>query len=94
MSAESSPYYLTNIKDYYLDILDKPEIPKNPDDKYYTIELKYQYRPDKLAKDLYGDSGYWYVFILRNMDVLEDPIFDFTEGKEIRLPSKRAIRGL
>lgn len=94
MSSDASPYFLTNVNGYYLDILNMPEIPKNSDDKYYTIELKYQYRPDKLAEELYGDSGYWYVFMLRNMDVIEDPIFDFVEGKEILLPSKRSIRGL
>jgi len=94
MSVESSPYYLTNIKDYYLDIITLPEIPKNPDDKYYVIEHKYHLRPDKLAKDLYGDAGLLYVFTLRNMDQIEDPIFDFTEGKGIFLPSPKTIRGL
>ena len=94
MSPETSPYFLTDTKGYYLDILKKPEIPKNPDDKYYTIEMKYQYRPDLLAYDLYGDTGFWYVFILRNMDNIKDPIFDFVEGKEIFLPSKQTIRGL
>jgi len=94
MSSNTGPYYDTGIKDYYLDILNMPEIEKNTNDKYYVIEQKYEFRPDKLAYDLYGDSGYWYVFVLRNMDVIEDPIYDFTAGKEIRLPSTNAVRGL
>jgi hypothetical protein len=94
MSSNTTPYYLTEVNDYYLDILNLPELEKSPDDKYYTIESKYEFRPDLLAHELYGDSGYWYVFILRNMDKLEDPIYDFTTGKEIRLPNPRALRGL
>lgn len=94
MSSNTTPYFKTDVKDYYLDLLNVPDVEKNPDDKYYTIEDKYQYRPDLLANDIYGDSGYWYVFILRNMDKLEDPIHDFTSGLEIRLPHPENIRGL
>ena len=94
MSANTTPYFDTDVVEYYLDILNMPKLDKSPDDKYYTIESKYEFRPDLLANDLYGDSGFWYVFILRNMDIIEDPIYDFTTGKEIRLPNTQAIRGL
>jgi hypothetical protein len=41
------------------------------------------YRPDLLAYDLYGDAGLWWVFIQRNLDVLQDPILDFVPGTQI-----------
>lgn len=94
MAFSKGPYYLTNVNNFYLDILKKPDVPKNPDDEYYVIEKQYEFRPDKLAHKLYGDERYWYVLMLRNIDVIEDPIFDFKEGLEIRLPSSDIIRRL
>lgn len=94
MARLKTPYSLTPIKEYYLDILVKPELGMSPDDGFYTIEGKYNFRPDKLAHDLYGEPSLWYVFMLRNMDLMDDPIFDFTEGLEIRLPSLAAVRNM
>ncbi len=50
------------------------------------------YRPDLLAFDLYGDAQLWWVFTQRNMDVLEDPIFDFVPGKKIYIPKASGLR--
>ena len=41
---------------------------------------------------MYGNERYYYVFLLANLDNMEDPIFDFTEGKEIRLPTQNNVR--
>lgn len=89
-----SPYYLTPVTNYYLDILVMPQLDTSLDDEYYTIEKKYEYRPDILAKKLYGSEYYWFVFILRNMDVIQDPIFDFKAGTEIRLPTIDNVKKL
>ena len=44
-----SPYYRTRIIDDYLDILDMPTLPTSENDEYYTIESKFNYRPDLLS---------------------------------------------
>jgi hypothetical protein len=61
------------------------------DDFLYTIEAQYTYRPDLLAFDLYDDAGLWWVFIQRNLNVLQDPIFDFVPGKRIYIPKKSSL---
>ena len=58
------------------------------DDVQFTINTVYQYRPDLLAHDLYGDSALWWVFAMRNPNVLKDPIFDFYPGVTIYIPKK------
>jgi hypothetical protein len=40
---------------------------------------------------LYGDSKLWWVFSVRNPDVLKDPLNDFTEGTVIRIPRQDDI---
>ena len=79
----TSPWYSTQSKENYLDILSIRPVSAEPDDFYYTIEPQYTHRPDLLAFDLYGESSLWWVFIQRNLDVLQDPIFDFVPGKKI-----------
>jgi len=87
-----SPWYTTEVKQNYLDTLSIRPVSAEPDDFLYTIESQYMYRPDLLAYDLYGDSQLWWVFIQRNMDVLEDPIFDFVPGKKIYIPKASGLR--
>ncbi len=93
MAREDSQYAKTRIINDYLDVLKLPSISSRSDDEYYTIENKYDKRPDLLAYDLYGSTRLWWVFIVRNMDLFEDPIDDFTAGTIIRLPSNDAIAG-
>lgn len=90
--ANTSPWYNTKFnRGNYLDILSKRVIPAQPDDILYTIQPQYTYRPDLLAADLYGTPKLWWVFTLRNMDVLKDPVFDFVAGNEIYLPKKSLL---
>ena len=93
--SESSPWHNTptNDSNEYMDLLRPRAIPAAPDDVVYEIEPQYNYRPDLLAYDLYGSTRLWWVFIVRNMDLFEDPIDDFTAGTIIRLPSNDAIAG-
>ena len=56
------------------------------DDVTYTIDRTYAYRPDLLAYDLYGSPRLWWVFAQRNLDIIQDPIYDFEPGATIRLP--------
>ena len=66
-------------------------MPKSRADRLYTIESRYENRPDLLANELYGTVNLWWVFALRNPDLLVDPLEDFTSGKSIYLPSRETV---
>lgn len=84
--SNTSPWYVTPIKNNYLDVLTIRPVAAEPDDFLYTIQPQYTYRPDLLAYDLYREPNLWWVFIQRNLDVLQDPILDFVPGKQIYIP--------
>lgn len=92
--SNTSPWYTTEIKQDYLDVLSIRPVSAELDDFLYTIESQYTYRPDLLAYDLYNDANLWWVFIQRNLDVLQDPIFDFVPGKKIYLPKNANLRSV
>ena len=83
--SNTSPWYKTKIKNNYLDVLTIRPVSADADDFLYTIEPQYTYRPDLLAYDLYGEVNLWWVFMQRNLDVIQDPILDFVPGKQIYL---------
>jgi hypothetical protein len=89
--GKNSPWYDTPQNNLYLETLVYREIPINEDDAPYIIENQYRYRPDLLAYDLYGDPKLWWVFVVRNRNVLKDPIFDFEAGVTIYCPRKDDI---
>ena len=91
---KNSPYAKTAFFGNYLDIINLPPIPKLASDQLFTVNRTYQLRPDLLAFDLYGDSRLWWVFIQRNLDVLEDPIFDFVPGTKIYLPKSSSLSSI
>jgi hypothetical protein len=76
---------------FYLDVNTLPKIARSPADQLYAIESRYDKRPDLLADNLFGTTKLWWVFALRNPDILVDPLEDFTSGKEIFIPSTSAI---
>lgn len=90
--SNTSPWYNTPTKQDYLDVLSIRPVSAEPDDFLYTIQSQYTHRPDLLAYDLYGDASLWWVFIQRNLDVLQDPIFDFIPGKKIYIPKNSSLR--
>ena len=89
--SKTSPWFKTPVVNNYLDILNIRPVSAEVDDFLYTIESQYQNRPDLLAFDLYGDPSLWWVFIQRNLDVLQDPIFDFVIGKQIYIPKNSSL---
>jgi len=89
--SNSSPYLETTQFNNELDILNMRTIPNEDDDPSYTIMKKYEHRPDLLAFDLYGNVGLWWVFVNRNRDIIKDPIWDFTAGTIIRLPTRNTV---
>lgn len=90
--TNSSPWYSTQITQNYLDVLTIRPVSAEADDFLYTIQAQYTYRPDLLAYDLYGDPGLWWVFIQRNLDVIQDPILDFVPGTKIYIPKNSSLR--
>lgn len=86
--SKTSPYSATGVVNNYLDILKFRNISKRPTDTYYEIDAFYHRRPDMMASDFYGDAGLWWVFSVRNPDIIKDPIFDFYAGQKIFVPTK------
>jgi hypothetical protein len=87
-----SPYYITDSKKGYLDVMTWREIPKEYDDVSFTITSSYQHRPDLLAYDLYQDAGLWWVFASRNPSVIKDPVYDMEPGTKIYLPKLSSMK--
>lgn len=92
--SKNSLYAQTDFFGKYLDTANFINIPKNPDDVLFTVNKTYQNRPDLLAFDLYGDSGLWWVFALRNPNTIKDPIFDMKIGTKFYIPKKTTLTGL
>ena len=90
--SHTSPYYSTTIKNGYLDILTYRPITAEVDDIEYEVTSKYENRPDLLASDLYGDPRLWWVFAMRNKDILRDPVYDLTAGIRIFLPKLPTLK--
>jgi hypothetical protein len=89
----TSPYYKTAyLEGKFLDIMNYRAIPAQANDKQLTISATYQYRPDLLSFDLYKRSDYWWVFMVRNPDLMIDPIWDFTIGKTIYIPNEATLK--
>jgi len=87
-----SPYVNTNLKNGYLDVINFVDIPGQANDIQFTITSLYMHRPDLLAYDIYGDSQLWWVFAVRNKDVIKDSIYDFVPGQTIYLPQMADIK--
>jgi hypothetical protein len=89
--SKNSPYSRTSTYSFFLDVADIPALPFDNSDVVYELDNIYTNRPDLLAHDLYGDSGLWWVFSVRNPNTIKDPIFDFIAGAVIYVPKKAAI---
>lgn len=90
--TSTSPYFLTGYNQFYLDVMVNRSFPKESDDKLWTITATYQYRPDLLAYDLYGDGGLWWTFYQRNPNSLTAPPLDFVTDKKIFIPKITTLR--
>jgi len=82
-----SPYYKTTEVNGHLDILSLRDIPAASDDVLFEVTQTYSLRPDLLAYDLYNDSRLWWVFAVRNKDIIQDSTYDLVAGQRIYIPS-------
>jgi len=92
--SKSSPYYKTPQVNKYVNYLDYwKSITINPasNDTLIQLDSKYNNRPDLLSYDYYGTPNLWWVFIVRNPDVLKDPIYDFVTDIYINVPDKSTL---
>ena len=87
----TSPYYSTQLKGGYLDVINFRNIPSNKDDVLFELTKQYEHRPELLANDLYGDVNLWWVFAVRNKNIIQDPVFDMVAGIKIYLPQKTSL---
>lgn len=89
--SKTSPYANTSFYGFFLDVATLPEVPIVASDVAYQIDIIYKHRPDLLAYDLYGDQGLWWVFAMRNPNVIQDPVYDFEPGVIIYIPQKQNL---
>lgn len=85
-SKDTSQYLNTPIKNWYLDIWVPRSVPRSDFDKIIIIPPQFDQRPDLLSHQEYGTPRLWWVFAMRNPDLIVDPINDFVAGLEIFIP--------
>ena len=85
-SKDTSQYLLTPVKNWYLDLWVPRTVIKSDFDKIIIIPPSFDQRPDLLSQQEYGTPKLWWVFALRNPDLIVDPINDFVSGLEIYIP--------
>lgn len=93
---KTSPYYNTlQISNYvdYLGFWNGVYISPKSNDILMQLDPQYQYRPDLLAYTQYGTPQLWWVFMLRNPNVIKDPIWDFVSNITIYVPQKDSLAG-
>lgn len=83
----TSPYSASKQTSWYLSRYQHRPIPPHRDDEEFEITAKYEFRPDKLSDDHYGTPAYWWVFAVRNRNLLSDPVWDLKVGKKIMVPT-------
>lgn len=89
--SKTSPYASTDFYGFFLDVANIPPVPIVSGDVAYEIDAIYKHRPDLLAYDLYGNQNLWWVFAVRNPNVIQDPIYDFVPGVTIYIPQKQNL---
>ena len=88
----NSPYASTPQTSWYIGSLVFRPILPDAGDQPFVLQLRHQYRPDRLSYDLYNTPAYWWVFCVRNPFLRRDPIWRFTNGVTIIVPSGDYLR--
>lgn len=93
----ASPYFNTPIATdlvTYLSYMNFRNVPYDATDPKFIIPAKYHMKPGRLAYDLYGTAEYWWVFAMRNPDIIKDPVFDMITGVTIYLPQRANLSNI
>jgi hypothetical protein len=88
----TSPYAASKQTSWYVLLYKHRPILPNRDDEEFEITAKYEFRPDKLSDDLYGTPEYYWVFAVRNRNLVNDPVWDLTIGKKIIVPTLTHVK--
>jgi hypothetical protein len=83
----TSQYLGTPVKNWYLDLWTPRPVPISEFDTIFVIPAAFDQRPDLLSQQEYGTPRLWWVFAVRNPDLIIDPINDFIAGMEIYIPT-------
>lgn len=84
-ASSTVEYYSTTIAQYITFETYKRKPPVlSPNDTFTVLSKKYEYRPDRLANDVYNDPRKWWKILEANN--IQD-IYDFKAGINIRLPA-------
>src|SRR6056297_3626702 len=89
----NSMYYNTPIRDFYLDLARFKPVRASDNDRLVTITSRYEGRPDLFSNMIYGTPYLWWVLVMRNLDILIDPVEDFRAGVEIWVPAPTSVGG-
>ncbi len=92
--SASSPYAITPQTSWFIGQYKHRNIPSHTEDRDFEITAKYNLRPDLASYELYKDPSYWWIFGVRNPNDIRDPIWDFTTGKTIIIPSMNYLRSV
>lgn len=82
--ADSKVIYWGELNKITFKTYNRTDIPLNSADKYMVVGPGDEFRPDKIAKRVYGNVGFWYKIL--EVNGIKD-IFDFKVGTNIRLPA-------
>jgi hypothetical protein len=96
-STGKNQYATTSITDFYLNLAKLPtaeELTRNKTPQFITVAPKFQYRPDLLSYELYGNSSYWWLIALLNRNQLQDPIRDLKAGMVLTVLSPSDAKGI
>lgn len=70
------------------------EMDEITDFEEYEIQQRFNRRPDLYAQEKYNNKSLWWIFAYFNRDEIKDPLYDFTAGKTIKVPTARSVIGL
>lgn len=82
--ASSDVIYWGDLNKITFKTYNKTPVPLNSSDRYMVVSSGDEFRPDKIAKRIYGDVGFWWKIL--EVNGIKD-IFDFKIGTNIRLPA-------
>lgn len=88
----NSPYFSTSQTSWHIGRYVYRPIPPDSGDTPVVLQMRHQYRPDRLSQDLYGTPVYWWVFCIRNSFLRADPVWNFVAGITIIVPSADYLR--
>ena len=76
----------------FLDFYERKSIDPSDDDILFVIPPNLANRPDLIANKFYGNTRYMWVILMRNLDVIENPLTDMYSGKTIFIPSETRLQ--